>query len=71
MAATRPRYVKNIVSASLRSNVPSSHWHKIGGNAGGDMEQRAIDFYSIEPAQQLRVVAVKVTEAKKVKQSTS
>jgi hypothetical protein len=31
------------------------------------MEQRAIDFYSIPAAQQFRVVAVKIAEAKKAK----
>jgi hypothetical protein len=29
--------------------------------------REAIEFYSIEPSQQFRVVAVKITEAKKVK----
>jgi hypothetical protein len=29
--------------------------------------QQAIEFYSIEPAQQFRVVAVKIEEAKKAK----
>jgi hypothetical protein len=30
-------------------------------------KQKAIEFYSIEPSQQFRVVAVKIEEAKKAK----